>query len=245
MTASKTAITVSSLAFAMIFGGGLYLYMNLGAIAERVAEDLASRTLGVEVTMSKLDLSLQNRTAVVHNLLIGNPPGFPSRHAATVSEITMTLGDISRDLLIFEEIRAGKTNLYLDVAENGMSNMQAIQAGLQTLPLQGETRTAAPNIIIDKAVITDARLIPQVASGQDGETWQPFTAPPLSFSGLGRSESGITAQKAIAEIWSVIARESQQAAVRRGIMEGLLPEMIQDSGDFAPKQGEDGPEGAP
>ena len=42
MVTTKTVFTISSLAFLAMFGGGLYLFMNLGDIAKRTIEAKAT-----------------------------------------------------------------------------------------------------------------------------------------------------------------------------------------------------------
>ena len=152
MSATKTVMTGTSLAFALVFGGGVYLYMNLGSIAERYIEQIASETLGVAVTIGKLDISLQDRNATVHNLKIANPPGFKKSHAMEVSKISVDLENVSKELITFKDISVDKTFVYLEVTPNG-TNLNTIKKGIKVSEPQGEP-VQQPKVILRRTALT-------------------------------------------------------------------------------------------
>ncbi len=78
MTISKTTLTISSIAMALLFGGGVYLMTNINIIAKNYIEKTATATLGVKVTLGSLMVSLPERTAHAKDLRISNPDGFGS-----------------------------------------------------------------------------------------------------------------------------------------------------------------------
>ena len=71
----------------LIIAAGIFLYFNFGGIAKTLAQKIASDALGVSVRMTSLDISLEERTAVVNNLRISNPPGYDGAHAMTAEKI--------------------------------------------------------------------------------------------------------------------------------------------------------------
>src|SRR5262245_48729072 len=125
MTLSKSAMTITSLAAAMLFGGGVYIMMNMNILAKNYLEREASRTLGVTVTIGSLDITLQERSAVVKNLTIGNPEGFEKPYAAKVETINIALGNMAQQLIEFRDIDVGKAEVNLEVREN-VTNLAAI-----------------------------------------------------------------------------------------------------------------------
>jgi hypothetical protein len=229
MTASKTALTATSLAFAMIFGGGVYLYMNLGSIAQQIAQRLASETLGVTVTMSKLDVSLQERMAVVHNLRIGNPDGYKGKDAMTISKISIALGNVSKELITFKDISVDKTHVYLQVTPQG-TNLSTIKNQIKTLPAQAPAADVQPlKVILSRTGLMSAQLHPTVTLLSE-EALAAVTIPDIILTGIGEKENGILAREAIAQVWNGIMPHVEKAASEAGFYEGLSPDALKDMG---------------
>lgn len=229
MTASKTALTATSLAFALMFGGGAYLYLHLGSIAQQVAQRLASETLGVTVTIGKLDVSLQERRAVAYNLKIGNPPGYSGKDAMSVGRITIALGDVSKELITFKDIDVDHTAINLEVRPEG-TNLGTIKSMIKTAPHQEPPADVKPlRVILDRTALTSAQLIPTVTLVGD-EALSSVTIPDIVLSGIGQKENGVLAREAIAQVWNGIMRHVEKAASEAGFYEGLSPEALEKIG---------------
>ena len=227
MTVTKSAMTITSLATAMLFGGGIYLLMNLGSIAQNLAEEYASRTLGVNVTIGRMDVSLQNRTIDVVNLSIDNPEGYEGAHAATVKSIHIEAGALGRALLEFKDVRVEGTDIYLEI-KPGATNLTDIRKNLNenvgASPSQGEQ---AVKVIVDKLFMNGV-IHPNVTF-LDREL-EPFSLPPIELSGIGRGEGGALVGDAIAEVWKEISRESIRAANQQGALAGVDVGVLRDAG---------------
>ena len=65
MTVSKSVLTVSSLAFVLIFGGGVYVLTQINELAKPLTEKIASDVLGVAVTIGEMDIRLKERRVFV------------------------------------------------------------------------------------------------------------------------------------------------------------------------------------
>jgi len=228
MTASKTALTGGSLAFALLFGGGLYLFMNLSGIAERYIEKIATETLGVRVSIGKLDLSLQDRRAVVHNLKIANPSGFKNKDALTVSKISVTLGNVSKELITFKDISVDKTNVYLEVKEGG-TNLSKIKNQIKVAPAKAESESQAPKVILKRTAITGAQLHPTITllKEQDLKT---VSVPDIILTGIGEKQNGILAREAIAQVFQGVMKKVNAAAGNAGFFQGMSAEGLKDIG---------------
>lgn len=227
MTLTKSAMTVTSLATAMLFGGGIYLFLNLGSIAQNLAEDYASRTLGVNVSIGRMDVSLQNRTIDVSNLTIGNPEGYAKAHAATVDSIHIEAGALGSELLEFKDVRVEGTDVYLEI-KPGATNLTDIRKNLNenvgAKPSQGEK---AVKVILDRLLLT-GNIHPNVTFME--RELETFQLPPIQLSGIGRGENGVLVGDAIAQVWKEVSRETIRAANKQGALAGVDVGVLKDAG---------------
>src|ERR1700741_5411526 len=76
MRTSKILITVVSILLVLILAGGIYLFTNLDMIAKNMSERIASKTMGVRVSIAKMDVRLQEKMVIASGLRIGNPGGY-------------------------------------------------------------------------------------------------------------------------------------------------------------------------
>lgn len=238
MTTTKSILTLSSVAVALMFGGGVYLYMNLGMIAKNITEKLATRTLGVPVSIGSMDINLKEMKVDVQHIRVSNPPGFDKPNALTIKNVNVTLEALKEQLITFKDIEVNGTDVYLEVHENG-TNLKTISDGLQLAHGNTpKTDTAEPTatekaeqmkVIIRELALTDAKLHPSVTllSAQD---LSPVIAPDLNLRGIGEKENGVLAREAIAQVWARISRNMNNAAGQAGFLEGVSPEALKDMG---------------
>lgn len=232
MTISKPFMTITTLAVAALFGGGVYVMMNLGSLAERVTERLASRALGVAVEIQAMEVSLQERKAVVNGLNIANPPGFKNRNALTVDTISVELGNVSRELVVFKDITVQGTDIYMEVHED-TTNFQTIQPEVKSPPpqtAQGEEAEHQPlKVIIERLDIAQAKLNPSVTLA-GGPELAPVVMPDIVMTGIGRKENGVLVQEAIVQVWQNMSRKMNSTAAGAGFYEGMNVEVLKEMG---------------
>lgn len=227
MTLSKSTITLGSLMFAALFGGGIFLAMNIGSVAQRVTERLATDTLGVQVSMSALELSLQEKTATVSGLTIANPPGFEKPYAIRVETIKIVLSGISERLIEFKDIDVQGTTVNLEVKE-GTTNLQTIKKNLKSTPASEQSQDQM-KVIIDRAAVRNAQLRPTVTLVTEQEL-SPVNAPDILLTGIGRKEQGVLVQEAIAQVLGSVIRTLNETAGRQGFLKGLSADSLKDMG---------------
>lgn len=236
MSISKTTLTITSIAFATLFGGGAYVVMNLGSLAHTTAERIASDALGVDVNIGKLDISLQNKNATVTNLRISNPPGFQKPHALSVEKISVTLDTVTRELVGFKDITVQGTNVNVEVTQNG-TNLQAIRKGMPKTHTnaandnqQDEQEKAPPlKVIVQRLAVTEASVNPSVTLLQDQDL-KGVTVPNIVLTGIGEKENGILAREAVAQIWTQLSARFSKAAASAGFYEGLSADKLKELG---------------
>jgi hypothetical protein len=227
MTISKSAMTISSLAMAMLFGGGVYLLMNMNILAKNYIEREASRTLGVTVTLGSLDITLQEKTAKVTDLVIGNPEGFKKPYAVKVKDINVVLTSASNQLVELKDIDVGQAEVNLEVREN-TTNLAAIRSRVK----KPESTTAeALKVIIDKTTLSQAQIKPSaVLFTNNEENLAPVTLPDIVLTGIGQKENGVLVNDAIGQIWQAISQKIDKEALESGLLEGMNEEALNEMG---------------
>ena len=238
MSTTKTVMTVSSLTMALLFGGGVYLFMNFGALAKHAAEKIASQSLGVPVRITTLDLSLQDKTASIKDIKISNPQNFKKPYAVTIGAVDIALGNVSKELIHFKEIQVTDTNVYLEVKEN-TTNLATIKNQMKSNPPPSTEEGTDPEpqikVIIDRMAITGTQLNPSVTllTEQDLE---PVAVSDIILTGIGQRENGILARQAIAQIWNGVLKSVNKSANNAGFYQGMSPDALKDMGVSQIKQ---------
>jgi uncharacterized protein involved in outer membrane biogenesis len=227
MTLSKSALTVTSLAMAMLFGGGVYLLMNMNVIAKNYIEREATKTLGVSVKLGGLEIMLQDRTAKVTDLVIGNPEGFEKPYAVKVSNISVVLSNVTNQLVEFKDIDVGNAEVNLEVKEN-VTNLAAIKNRVKVTENDSATAEAV-KVIIDKLTLSQAQIKPGKVLFTEEEL-APVQVPDIVLTAVGRRENGILVREAIAQVWTHIAHKLDTQALQSGLLEGMSDEALQDMG---------------
>jgi len=228
MSATKAVFTVSSLAFALLFGGGVFIMMNLGDIAKNMAEKIASDTMGVSVSIGKIDVVLQEKSVTVTNIRVGNPPGYKGRHAAMIEKVHIKAETLSRALLKFNDISVSGSEIYLEVKESG-TNLTDIKKTVNSKAEKGDKAAQKIKVIIEKMRIEKMRVHPGVLLAGLGDL-EPITVPDINLRGIGTKENGVLAREAIGQIWNAISKSVSSGANSAGFYQGISPDILQDIG---------------
>lgn len=239
MIAHKTIFSITALATALIFGGGVMLYMNLGDVAKVLAEKKASEVLGVKVTIGKMEIDVPNQRLAIRNLVIANPQGFDAPHALKVGQINMQGISLSKELLALGSIETKDTDIVFEVNPNG-TNLQAISDNVKNAgnkkaaPANDNAETGeeggaqkAPQqsvkVAIEKLAITQTTLTP---AGLLGEAkLDPFTLDQITLNKIGTRSNPVLAREAIAQIWGEVSRKAISAAQRQGLVNKIGQEL--------------------
>jgi uncharacterized protein involved in outer membrane biogenesis len=230
MVGSKAALSVSAIAFALLFGGGAYIVMNLSSIAKPMTEKIATETLGVPVKIGGMDVSLQEMKVTVSGISVGNPKGFSSNKAIKVQSVAITLDKISKELITFKAIDVKGTDINLEVTQNG-TNLTKIQknaaANAAKKPANPDAKPI--NVSIKKFVLDQARLNPSITLLNKQEL-ASITLPKITATNVGSSSKGIPANDAIAQITKEIIKVASKEANQAGFLGGLSTDVLKDMG---------------
>lgn len=226
MSAAKVTASVASIGFALIFGGGVYLYMNFNTIAHQLAEKYASQALGVEVSIGLMDVSLQERHITVNNIKIDNPPGYKNAHVATIGKLDITAGRLSRELIEFKNVSVEDADIYLEV-KPGSTNMSDIRNNLNRNA--GENPSAgeqAVKVILDH-MIMNGTIHPSVTIAD--LNIEAMALPTLELNNIGGA-NGVSPGEAMAQIWVPLSRQVLRAANQQGYLQGMNEEALKEMG---------------
>tara|TARA_A200000113_G_scaffold224864_1_gene243890 strand:- start:355 stop:1158 length:804 start_codon:yes stop_codon:yes gene_type:complete len=239
MVVSKPALSLSALAFAALFGGGIYLYMNLNSIAKPIIENLASDALGVEVSIGDLDINLSEKKAAVKSVKIENVEGFQSNHILTVSSASVNLKTLEAGLVSIGTIAVDDINMHLDITEKG-TNAQTLQKqiGERAAMKQKNAGTDDKTNATSDSKSSTKVMIDQIKLGKITlNTNSPFikTLKPISIDGtqinkIGVSENGVTIEKATKQITSQLLSYVNKQASKEGLYKGVAESVLKEIG---------------
>lgn len=228
MSATKSVVTVSSLAFALMFGGGVFLFMNLGDIAKNVTERIASETLGVRVSIGAMDVNLPDKSITVTNTKVGNPPGYSKANAVEIERIYMKAQALSETLLRFNDVAVSGSEVYLEV-KSDRTNLTDIKKTVDEKAAKGDRAAEQIKVIIENMKIDKMKVNPSVLLLSETDL-EPITIPDIVLRGIGVKENGVLASEAIGQVWDDVMRRVQRHANQAGFYQGLDPAAIEELG---------------
>lgn len=227
----KIALGVA-LIFLIAFGGGAYWAYNHGeAFIESYVmaqvQEQGGKTLGVKVSLGGFDLSVKDRTASFTDLEIANPEGFDKPLAFQAKGVSVSLGDIARELIVIKDINISGIKVHY-IAQAGGSNLTRIRENLETYQAQqavtetNETEPfEMPKIIIDKFYFEGAKVSPEMKliAGQSVDT--DINLSEIALNDIGRAQNGVEMSEAAEEILETFNSRVTTAVARAGLFEGL------------------------
>lgn len=168
-----------------VVGGGAWLYMNFGNLVKTQAEKIASASLGVPVHIGAIDLDVSNKTVTVSGIRVANPKGFSSGDIMSVETVKIAADSLSRQKLVFNEIRVDGTKVKMEVKADG-TNFSALKNGMpksEVSQKQAGTNSEPVKVVIKRLLINNATLTAQSALLQKQP--QPITLADISMTNIG------------------------------------------------------------
>lgn len=210
----------------------ILLVMNAGTYAKANVERLASAALGVNVAMDQLDISLQDKQINITGLHIGNPEGYSAADAMSVDRIFIQAETISKELLVFDEIRVTGNMLNLEVGKAGTNFTTIRHHAAARAGQQSKAGDNPAKVIIRELVIESAKLHPRTT--MTGIELQTVNLPNVNITGIGEAENGVIPSEAMAQIAEYVIRvavkNSAEAGFLRGMNEASLEQIHQEFG---------------
>lgn len=237
MTISKTAVTVTSLAFVGLFGGGIFLYSQAGTIVKGFLEKTGTQVLGVPVEIGSVYINLKDKSAAVKNVVIGNPDGFDKPYLMAIGHIGSRLDSVSKELVVIDAIEIRDTDVNFELTKQG-SNVMTLKRGIDAKAAKApkavadaegaeavEAKAAAMKVIINDLRMNEMGLHPSASFSDELVFEQNITVPPIALADIGRRENGILAREAIAQVFDGLLKQINSGAAKAG----LSPRALLDS----------------
>ena len=227
MTVSKSIITTSAMAFALMFGGGVYVLTQLNTLAKPVVEKIATQALGVRVSISVMDISLKEKRVDVGGIRIANPDGFSKPYALTVGNVQVGLRSVSEGLIDFENIDVRGADVFLEV-KTDTTNLHTLKSGMkgaQDAPSDKEP----VKVIVRRFTLEEAQVNPSVTLLAEQDLNSVKVAP-VRLNGIGVKENGILAREAVTQIMAPLLETFSQAAGDAGLYQGMSPDALREMG---------------
>lgn len=199
--------------------GAIALAVNLGGLARIAVEKIASNTLGVKVTIAKLDISLQEKQIEVHGLRIGNPEGYKNPQAITVEKISLAASDITQSLLVFDEVRVIGTDMNLEVTSHETNLTDLRDGANKNAGEQAQKNGKAPKIIIRDLRIESPSVTPKATLSNSA--LDPVKLPDIRITGIGEKTNGATVPEAIAQILDICTQVAMKTSIQSGFLRGM------------------------
>ena len=225
--ASKTFLTMTTVAFALMFGGGVYVLSKIDTLAKPMAERIASEALGVRVSIGAMTISLPEKRVDVMNIRVANPQGFSKPHALTIDNTRIALKNVATKLIDFEGIGVSGAKVFLEVNESG-TNLHALKKGMKGADPQ--TAEEEPlKVIIRHFVLNRTQLNPSVTL-IESQDLKPIEVAPVELKGIGVKENGILAREAVTQIMAPLLQTFSNAAGDAGFYQGLSSDALKEIG---------------
>lgn len=227
----------------LFLGAGIWLYINLDQIGKIVAERVASDAMGVDVTIGSLDVGVQDKRIEVRDVRIDNPAGYDKPHIITVDALEIQAGDLSRELVEFDDITASGTNVYVEV-KSGTTNLHALRdqvdgiaqkrevEAAQTGSAAAQTKVDASEtikVILRKLSLSGATIHPSVTL-IDSQDLRPLDLGTITLSGIGTRENGVLAKDAVSQISQQLLTQFNERAASGGFLSGLSADNLREMG---------------
>ncbi|MCB1556401.1 MAG: hypothetical protein KDJ15_03715 [Alphaproteobacteria bacterium] len=216
---------VLSVFVAVIVLGGAFLYINLGNVAKALTEKIGTQTLGVRVSIDRMEVVPHEKRIEIGGLSIANPPGYQKPSILRVGTIRVVAESLSPDLLVFDEVTVDKTAIALEVGERG-TNLSDLKKNLKPKAAADlKTDAGKPiKVIVKRLKITDSSVTPAVTLVKTDIA--PITIPPIVLNGIGQKSNGVLASEAIAQVMDRLVQEATRAAATQGLLQGLSSDVL-------------------
>lgn len=233
--------------------GIYYAATNADKMVKAAIESNGSRVTQVAVALDAVDLSLQDLKAGLRGLTVANPPGFKTARAVSLDEISVDIADISRELIVIDEIMVRAPEITYEIASGG-SNIAAIQENVDNFMkvAQGPSgggdsaasssggESAGPKIIINNLYIQDGSVNVSASLMQGKTLTTPL--PNIHLTDIGKDSGGASPAEVVNQVIAAITEKSGNAASSLDLSQlglsdisGKAAEMGKAAGDAAKK----------
>ena len=252
----KTFLKVSGIILLLMAVGLVVLSLSLNSTIKVGVESIGPAITGTEVTLADVDLSLFTGEGQLEKLVIGNPPGFHSKHAFYLGmvHVKADLKSIWSDTILIQEIFIDSPEISFESTPEG-SNISIIHENIGSFARSGdESGSGKPGqqersqeksstsqeqkIRIDQFIVKNGRVTVSTPLLKD----QMITIglPVVQILDIGKESGGVTLKEISSLLYSETQKTIEQEISKSGIPLGTdlkqldkkLGEIIKEASEF-------------
>jgi hypothetical protein len=208
----------------LVIGGGLLSYNSVTSLSRHAVERLATKQLGVKVSVDSLDIDPESESVLIEGLTINNPKGYKKGPAITIATIDIDARSLKRELLAFEDISVTGMNMRVEVDKAGTNLSTLRDQVAEHVAKQKPAKFKLVRVVIDHIVFTGTRVEPAMVRDAIARDLSPTVLPEIHLRGIGEVEQGIPAQQAVTQVLTYVINVALRAAADEGYLESLTPE---------------------
>lgn len=203
---------------------GAVVYFNFGSAVKKTIETAGTEALGVPVKVGGVSLHLSDKKAGLQGLFIGNPEGFKSEQLLKVKDISVTVGDVTRELVTLDEVVLDGLSVNYEVGKGG-TNLKALEKNIARAKkaieaasggaAKEEESVQSPEVIIKRLKIINAELIPAIP-GMEAFN-KPLTLPEIVLNDIGSKGSPASATDVASKVMNRIISSSTNTVVKEQV----------------------------
>jgi hypothetical protein len=202
---------------AIVIGAVIWLASSLDSIVKSAIETYGPDILGVSVKVGSVSLSPTSGQGTIKGLRIGNPSGYKTSHALTLSEISITVdpASLTGDVVHIKDVLVSGTDVSYEKVGN-TTNLDTIQHNVDAYmrkhggggkPASGEPQK---KMIIDNLVIQGTKA--EVTGGLTAGKTVSASIPDVRLRDIGKRNNGATAGEVTHQIISALTASVTRAA---------------------------------
>ena len=209
--------TVLTIVTFLAVGSGLALHFYLDAIVKSAVTRLLPPLTKTSVSIGSVRLSPFSGKGNLRDIVIGNPTGFHTPHAAKIGRVSVDidLRSIPSNTVVVRSIRIEAPEIYYETTFAG-SNIARIQQNIEaTVPApkpqnkdRGKT-SKQKKIVIDDVLVSGGKIY--LAAQMLHGTSLPIPLPEIHLQGIGRKSNGATIQEAASQVIGALTRSVTRA----------------------------------
>ncbi len=243
----KFFCAVSVIALVVIIGV-VILYSMLGSIIRSGVETIGPKATGGDVQLTDVDISLLSGQAGIGGFIIGNPPGFSSKSAFELGQVSVKVdvSTVTGDVIVVKKIFIDSAKItweglagdnHKKIMDNIAKFSKSEGSEEKTAAKPEEEKKSGPSkkVIIDDFIFQHS-TVDIVLGGQDVAS---LKLPDIHITGLGRSEGGVTMEEAIERSYNEIFKSLKGCVADNREMLLKNVAQLKAKGEAALRQGKD------
>jgi uncharacterized protein involved in outer membrane biogenesis len=212
-------ISLVVLVIAVVLAIGFFLDSGI----KKGVETIGPQITKVSIKLDGVSLSLFSGAGSIKGLVVGNPEGYQTPHAISVSSASVSVapGSVLSDKIVIKSIRVEAPEITYEGNLLGSDNLHKILENVSAAAGTGSGSGSASSsggkpakkLQVDDFLITGAKV--KVSIKGTGGLAAPVTIPDIHLSNLGQGPQGITAAELTKQVLEIVTADVVKNAVSK------------------------------